>query len=354
MSATQAGDVDIAAKVERTAPVTIKGTVNPFAREITLDLAGSAHDVDLPPLSPYAVKYAGYGITKGKLSFDVRYRIRDRKLVADNKLVVDQLTFGERVDSPTATRLPVQLAVALLKDANGVIDIELPISGSLDDPQFSVMGLIGKVIVNLLEKAVTAPFALLGAAFGGGGEEMSYVVFAPGKSMPAAAGEAKLDKLGKGLGARPALKVDIAGHVDAAADAQALIHDRVERSIRAQKIKALVAAGTPPASAEAVVVDAAERLRYLTAAYKEAPIKERPRNFFGILKDVSPADMESMLVAHSGVDDDALRGLAQRRAQSVKEALVKRGVAAERLFIVAAAAKPAKGAPDARVDLALK
>jgi uncharacterized protein involved in outer membrane biogenesis len=353
MSATQAGNVDISAKVERTAPVEIKGTVNPFARDITLDLAGKARDVDLPPLSPYAAKYAGYGITRGKLSFDVHYRIKDRKLVADNKLVLDQLTFGERVDSPTATKLPVQLAVALLKDANGVIDIEVPISGSLDDPQFSVGGLIVKVIVNLLQKAVTAPFALLGAAFGGGGEEMSYVAFDPGRGVPVAAADAKLDTLGKALTARPSLKVDIAGHSDTAADTEALRRGAVERAIRAEKLKALAAAGTPPGGGR-VEVSADERLRYLTAAYKDAPIKERPRNFFGILKDVPAADMEAMLYAHATAGDDALRELAQRRAQAVKEALVKRGVAPERLFIVTATAKSAKDAPAARVDLALK
>src|SRR4029079_6911446 len=120
-----------------------------------------ARDVDLPPLTPYSVKYAGYGIEKGKLTFDVHYKIEDRKLTATNRLVLDQLTFNrERIDSPTATKLPVLLAVSLLQDRNGVIDINLPVAGSLDDPQFSVGGLIIRVIVNLLTKAVTAPFAL--------------------------------------------------------------------------------------------------------------------------------------------------------------------------------------------------
>lgn len=356
MSADHAGTVEVAAKVETTAPVEISGTINPFAPDLTLDLSGKARDVDLPPLSPYSIKYAGYGITKGKLSFDVHYKLQDRKLSADNKLVLDQLTFGERVDSPTATRLPVQLAVALLKDANGVIDVDLPISGSLDDPQFSVGGLIVRVIVNLLRKAVTAPFALLSAAFGGGGgEEMSFVAFEPGKSTLAPTADGKLDKLGKGLTARPTLKVDVAGRNDVAADTEALRRSAVESAIRAQKVKALVDAGTPPADAGAVVVKAEERERYLKAAYKEAPIKERPRNFFGFLKDVPPAEMEAMLYAHASASPDALRELAQRRAQVVKQALVKRGVAAERVFVVTSApANTAKDAPAARVDLALK
>jgi hypothetical protein len=355
MSATQAGTVDIAAKVARTAPVTVKGTLNPFARELSLDLAGTARDVDLPPLTPYSIKYAGYGITKGTLSFDVHYKIDNRKLSADNKLKVDQLTFGEHVDSPTATKLPVLLAVALLKDVNGVIDIDLPIAGSLDDPQFSVGGLIVRVIVNLLTKAVTAPFALLGAAFGGGGEELSYIAFDPGTpALPPAAAD-KIDKLGKALAGRPSLKLDITGRSDATADTETMRHASVAHAIRAQKVKALVDAGTPPADAAAVVVAPDERERYLLAAYKEAPIKERPRNFFGMLKDVPPADMEAMLYAHASAGPDALRMLAQERAQAVKQALVAKGVAGERLFVVAdTKAKDVKGAPPTRADLALK
>ena len=146
----------------------MSGRVQPFAKELSLDITAKARDVDLPPLSPYSIKYAGYGIEKGKLTFDVHYRIENRKLAAENRLVLDQLTFNrERVDSPTATKLPVLLAVSLLTDRSGVIDIRLPISGSLDDPQFSVWGLVVQVIVNLIAKAATAPFALLSAAFGG-------------------------------------------------------------------------------------------------------------------------------------------------------------------------------------------
>ena len=125
------------------------------------------------------------GIEKGKLSFDVHYRIEGGKRRRQRARCRDQLTFGARVDSPTATKLPVLLAVALLKDRHGVIDIELPISGSLDDPEFSMGGLIIRVIVNLITKVVTAPFALLGALAGGGGEQLAYVEFAPGRARSA-------------------------------------------------------------------------------------------------------------------------------------------------------------------------
>ncbi len=155
------------------APLLIGGRINPLARDLTLDIKASVHDMELAPLSPYSGKYVGYRIERGKLSFDVAYQLQDRQLQAQNRLVLDQLTFGDKVDSPSATSLPVLLAVALLKDRHGVIDIDLPIGGSLDDPQFSVGGVIVKVLVNLITKAVTAPFALLGRLFGGGTEEMS-------------------------------------------------------------------------------------------------------------------------------------------------------------------------------------
>src|SRR6266576_3796265 len=171
LSAAQAGLVELGARVEHTAPVDVRGTVNPFARDLTLDLTATAKDVDLPPLTPYSAKYAGYGIQKGKLSLEVHYQIENRKLVASNKLVLDQLTFGERVESPTATKLPVLLAVSLLKDRSGVIHLDLPIEGTLDDPKFSVWGIIVQIVVNLVTKAATAPFALLGSLVSGGGGE---------------------------------------------------------------------------------------------------------------------------------------------------------------------------------------
>lgn len=357
MSRTTTGDVDIVARLERLAPVEIRGRLNPFARDLVLDLTGKARDIELSPLSPYAVKYAGYGIEKGKLAFDVHYAIEGRKLAASNRVVLDQLTFGERVESPTATKLPVLLAVALLKDARGVIDINLPIEGSLDDPKFSVGGLIVQVIVNLLTKAITAPFALISAALGGGAE-MAWLEFDPGSAALNAAAEAKAGTLAKALVDRPGLKVEITGRADAASDAAGLRRAAVERAIRVQKAKATAAGGDGQVSAEDVVVAADERNRYLTAAYREAPIADRPRNFIGMLKEVPPAEMEAMLERHAGADAEALRELAQRRAQAVKDWMAGTGgIAAERLFLVAPRADGdarKDGAGPRRVDFALK
>jgi hypothetical protein len=363
MSAEQAGDVAIAANIDRTAPVEVTGRIHPFAQELSLDVTAKARDIDLPPLTTYAVKFAGYGIEKGKLTFDVHYRVDNRKLSAENQLVLDQLTFGDHVDSPTATKLPVKLAVALLRDSRGVINIHLPIAGSLDDPEFSVGGLIIQVIINLIGKAATAPFALLAAAFGGG-QELSTLTFAAGSAAIGADAQRSVDTLAKALSDRPAIKLDVGGHADPDADREALRRAAVDNAMRREKMKWLAAAGNAPASVADVSIDAAERERWLTAAYREAPLPERPRNVIGMLKDVPPAEMEAMLYANAKVDDEALKLLANARAEAVKEALAAKGVAGDRMFLLAprlgsgASTASASGAPApktaARVDFVLR
>jgi uncharacterized protein involved in outer membrane biogenesis len=356
MTPEKAGDVELRGRIDEAAPVEILGSVNPLAADLFLDLKASARDIELPALSPYAVKYAGYGIERGKLSMNVKYHIENRKLTAENNIYLDQLTLGERVESPTATSLPVTLAVALLKDRNGVIDINLPISGSLDDPQFSLGGIIVKVIVNLIVKAVTAPFALIGALFGGG-EELSYLEFAPGLAKPGAGEEGKLRNLAKALNERPGLRLDIAGRVDPAADREGLKRAAIERKVRVQKFNDLRRQDEAPASADAVTVEPGEYEKYLKRAYGEEKFP-KPRNVIGLAKDLPVAEMESLMLANTQVSEDDLRLLANARAQAAKEWLVGEGkVAADRVFIVApkltAEGIGDKGKPT-RADFALK
>jgi hypothetical protein len=373
MTSEQAGDIAFSARVERTAPVEVQGRIQPFAKELSLDVTAKARDVDLPPLTPYSVKYAGYGIEKGKLTFDVHYRIENRRLTAENQLVLDQLTFNrERVDSPTATKLPVLLAVSLLKDSRGVINLKLPISGTLDDPKFSVWGVIVQIFVNLIGKAATAPFALLASAFGGQGEELSTVPFAPGSAALGEVAGKRVATLSKALADRPALRLDIGGRADPGADRAAMTRNAVDDAMKRAKLKSLASSGSAPPSVADVSIASDERARWLAAAYKDAPIQERPRNFVGMLKDLPPAEMEAMLVAHAKVDDDALRLLANARAQAVKDAMVAAGIAGERLFLMApklgadgaatasalappeGSGTPGETATPARVDLALR
>src|SRR6185295_12672352 len=223
--------------VGRNAPIEVNGKVNPFARDLFFDIKAEARNIDLPPLSTYAVKYAGYGIEKGSLSFKVSYLLEKRQLKASNNIYLDQLTFGPPVESPTATKLPVTMAIALLKDRNGVIDIDLPISGTLDDPQFSIGGIILKALGNLITRIVTAPFTFLANLIGGGGPELGYVEFAAGRASLSSASESRLQSLAKALDQRPALKLEVTGRVDPATDRDGLKQVALERLIKAQKLK---------------------------------------------------------------------------------------------------------------------
>ncbi len=223
MAPDKASEIALHAKAERSAEIEVHGRASPLAPTLFLDIEGMAKGIELPPMSTYSVKYVGHKIEQGKLSLNVKYRVEKGKLAAENNIILDQLTFGEKVDSPDATTLPVQAAVGILKDRNGVINVKVPISGSLDDPNFSITQAVTQAFGNLITKAVTAPFSVLGAVVGGG-EELSYVEFAPGSATLDADGIAKLETLTKLLNERPNLRLDIVGRVDPAADRVAVEH----------------------------------------------------------------------------------------------------------------------------------
>ncbi len=200
--------VDLKGKVYDLAPVEIKGKFTPDFSN--LDIAMHFDGMPLPYVSPYSAEFAGHKIEKGKLSLDLQYKVVNRKLTAENKLVIDQLTLGEPVESPNAVSLPLGLAIALLKDANGVINIDLPLSGSLDDPEFSIWGLVGDALLNLLTKIVSSPFQAL-ASLAGSDMDFSTVEFVPGSAELNEQQKQKLDKLAKALSERPNLKLEVKG-----------------------------------------------------------------------------------------------------------------------------------------------
>ena len=175
-------------------------------------------NVEMTKLTPYSGKFAGRRITSGKLSTDLKYRIQNQKLIGDNQIIVDNLTLGEHVDSPNAVNLPLDLAIALLKDSSGRIDIGLPVSGDLNDPQFSYGQLIWKALVNLLTNIVTSPFRALGSLLGGSGEQLDTIVFDPGKSELLPPEKEKLVKIADMLRSRPQLKLGIQGRFSPDAD----------------------------------------------------------------------------------------------------------------------------------------
>jgi uncharacterized protein involved in outer membrane biogenesis len=345
-------DLELRGRAEGTATIEILGKLNPLAQPLALDITGKMRDLELPPLSPYSVKYAGHGIERGKLSMDVSYQVQpDGQLVANNKLVLNQLTFGDPVEG-APTSLPVRLAVALLADRNGVIDINLPISGSLNDPEFRLGPVIFRVIVNLIAKAVTAPFALLASALGGGGEEMGTVHFAPGSAGLGDEARANLDKVVQAMKDRPALTLTVAGTASLEAEREGYKRERLGALLLAEKRRAAVVAGQP---AEAVAaVTEAERPTLLKAVYRRAQIA-KPRNLLGLAKDLPPAEMEALLLASLPATEQHMRELALARAVAVRDYLGSRELPADRLFLGAAKAEPAdaKWVPHAELMLSM-
>nr|WP_242508675.1 DUF748 domain-containing protein [Rhodocyclus purpureus] len=352
-------DLDLRGSYDRVAPLTIKARLNPLAKDIFLDLDAEVKGVELTSFSPYSGKYAGYEIDKGKLSLAVKYHIEKRLLTAENRLFLDQLTFGDPVESPSATKLPVTLAVALLKNRRGEIDLNLPISGSLDDPEFSIGGLVIKVILNLFAKVLTSPFALLGSLFGG--EELSNVDFAYGVATLDAAAQKRLDNLAAALNDRPALQLEITGSVAVERDREGLKLALIERKMRRLKRDDLVNKGVESGSLEQIEITAAERTALLERVYRAEKFP-KPRNMIGLLKSLPPEEMEKLIVTNTVISDDDLHELGDRRAERVRDYLVeKAGAPAERIFLLQPKLIQEEGASDAaaaaranRVDFSLR
>ncbi|HSV78985.1 MAG TPA: DUF748 domain-containing protein [Ramlibacter sp.] len=201
----------------------VRGELLPFAASDNTDVNVVFRNVDLAPVSPYSMKFAGYRIAGGKMSLDLQYKVRGRKLQGENRIVMDQLTLGERVDSPDALKLPLQLAIAILKDNEGRIDLGLPVSGDLDDPQFSYGAIVWKALGNLLTRVVSAPFRALGSALGlAGGEQLEGISFDPGSAHLLPPEREKLRQVAQLLARRSQLKLQVPGHFSEAADGAAL------------------------------------------------------------------------------------------------------------------------------------
>lgn len=346
-------DMDLRGSYAGSAPVEIVAKLNPLASKPYLDLKAAVTGVDLVGFSPYSGKYAGYNIEKGKLSLNVAYKLENNQLTADNRLFIDQFTFGDSVESPDATKLPVNLAISLLKNNRGEIDLNLPISGSLDDPQFSIGGLIIKVIANLFVKAVTAPFALLGSMLGSG-EELSTVEFATGRTNISDAAGKKLNVLAKALTERAALKLEITGRADPEADREGVKHVAIERAMKAEKLKDMLKKGSEGNSLDSIEIAPEEYKTYLTRAYKEAKFA-KPRNMIGFQKELPVEEMEKLMLTNVRASDDDILQLARQRAENVQGWLIEQGkVGPERLFLLPPKVERDEKAKASRVDFSLR
>ncbi len=350
------GDVELRGTYDRSAPLEIVGKINPLREDLFVDLKVSFKDMDLSPVTPYSGKYIGYVIDKGKFSFDVQYLIENRKLDSKNSIFIDQLTLGDKVESPDATQLPVKLAVALLKDRRGQIKLDIPVTGSLDDPEFSVWGVIIKVIMNLLSKAATAPFALLGSLFGGG-EELGYIEFDYGRDALTEANMKKIDTLANALQDKSSLRLDITGYVDVERDREGLKQYLVQKKVKTQKLKDLLKKSSESIAVDDVKIEPQEYEKYLRLAYKAEKFP-KPRTVIGLEKTIPVEEMEKLMLTNTEVKNEDLRLLAAQRSARVKDAILKTGqVEAGRLFVT----EPKSLSPEkneklkgSRVDFALK
>jgi hypothetical protein len=299
--------VTLAGRWNSASPVLIAGKVNPLRGDLFLDVAAKGEDIDLTKLTAYSERYAGYGITAGRLTLDVKYHVENGKLEGRNRILVDQLAFGDKVESPEATKLPVLFAVNLLKDKNGRINLVLPISGSLEDPKFELGAIVAQMFSGPLKQAETAPFSLI-AAGAGGGEDLAFVEFEPGVATLTPAAEKKLGILVKALQDRPGLKIEIRSSADAAKDLEALKAAALERKLAA------------------------------------AP------------KDLSKEARKKLASEPIEVGQDQLNALSAKRTELVKTYLVSGGLAAERVLVATGPTRSTEGskAQLSRVVFALR
>ncbi len=322
--------VDLKGVVSPSGEVSIRGQMNPLASDLSLDMALQFRQLELSALTPYAARFAGYRIDRGKLDLDLNYQIQKRQLKAENKVVLRQLRLGEKVDSPEAIGIPLKLAVAILRDVDDNIDIDLPLSGSLDNPEFSIGPIIWQAFVNLLQRAITAPFSVLGNLLGGDGGSLGEVPFAVGSSELSPAARDNLGKLEKVLTARPALQLEVRGLSDAKADRTALQRQKVEAAI-AQRLQ-----GRKDTRIEALeyLLRQAQN-RSAVNALRELSQVPAPSGKMELNEAGYEARLIDALAGLQPVTDNALNALAQQRGQVIVTALLdSKAIPAERVFLL--------------------
>lgn len=364
-------EVKITGKLNQNAGLDISGQMNPLKEKLYADLKVDFNGIDLSPTSPYTGKFIGYKTDKGKLTLNLHYVVDDREIEAKNHIFLDQFTLGETVDSPDAVNLPINLAIALLKNRSGEISLDIPVKGDLNDPEFSVGGVVFKILFNLIAKAATSPFALLGALIPGG-EDLHALSFRPGLAELTEEARATLSKMAGVLYERPSLRMDIIGKVDPKEDREALTQMRFDQLLKVQKMKDLDIKDN--ALPESIEMDDAEYPHYLAKAFEVLMLKEieadKETGFFETIKkkrllkkQVSlvqsgtnkPSDEQQSLAAmmkeklrgQIQVSDGDLRLLAIERMNQTLDFLVENGpVESERLFIIEPQIPPADSTGD--------
>jgi hypothetical protein len=326
----------VRAKVDGASPVTVTGTVNPLQAIAYTDLAIAAQGIDLTPLDPYAGKHLGYGLQKGKLDLDLAYKVEERAIHAGNVIRVDQLTLGEATHSPDATALPVRLALALLRDRDGLILLDVPVEGRTDDPEFRLGRVIWRAVLNVLAKVATSPFKALAALAGGGDEDISLVEFAPGSAQLDEQAKKRVDLLARSLAQRPGVSLELEPTVDAKADLLALRRAELERRLRRAKAATL---RSPPAedAIDALEILPEERPRLVmalhAAAFPQPTAPEKPTPG-AAAPPPTPTEQEARLVEAMTLKPEDVPSLLAARQGAARDALVAAGLEPARLFTV--------------------
>ncbi|MGR9073190.1 MAG: DUF748 domain-containing protein [Gammaproteobacteria bacterium] len=339
-------------KIEK-APVTIYGKVNPFNTE--MDMIMKFDNIDLKAFSPYSGKFAGYKIEKGKLSLDLNYRIVDKKLQAENNVILNQFTLGEKVDSPDAVSLPLSLAVALLKDRNGVINLDLPLIGDLEDPQFQIRSIIGKALLNLITKVVSSPFTLLGRLVGGG-ESMNVIEFGAGDSVLDQAAGQKLAQIAVALQKRPNLNLEITGKATRQQDWPVFAEELLTDRLKTMKTEQFWTFESDP---EKIVLNEETYNSLLRKAYlKDFENGRGGADVFGkdeLESTENLAKAKQQLLERIEPDEDRLRQLAGQRAAAIRDYLVEYGgLPLKRIYIVSEKLEESSEGAAVPVELSLK
>ncbi len=363
--------VELDGKVDDYGSARVRGSIQPFRATEFTDLKLTFRNLEMTQMTPYSGKFAGRKIDSGKLSVDLEYKIKNRQLAGENKFIVNKLRLGERVDSPDAMKLPLDLAIALLEDSKGIIDLDLPVSGSLDDPQFSYGKIIWKAVVNVLTKLVTAPFRALGNLLGMSSEKLESVDFDPGSSALLPPEQEKLKAVADALTKRPALTLALTPGYDPEVDRRAL-QERVLRRETAAAAGIKLAAGEAPGPVDVnhykiqtwLEDRYAERVgkaeyQTLRASFKdkdagaaarvlESEMVERLARRFKT-RDEGPAsafhaELLERLTRQTKIDDAELIRLAEARGQAMRDTLVKLGLDAGRVSVSTPAQQTAKGA----------
>jgi hypothetical protein len=306
----------------------IEGEINAWAFTEQTDISMTFRNLEMARLTPYTVQFAGYAIEAGRLDLDLDYALTDRQLQGANSIVIRELTLGEKVDHPDAGSLPLGLAVALLKDSEGVIDIDLPVSGDLDDPEFKIGGVVMKAIGNMITKLVTAPFRLLGNLVGIDSEDFGTLEFLPGRSNVSPPDREKLVKLAEAMQQRPELMLEVSGVYASGPDSQALQVQMAEAALEAREAELpeigdeLSTSRTRRALESLYLENNSADLLAAIQAENSVPESEEEGAEFVLDEPVYLNQLQDWLVEQQSVSESELLDLANARSAAVMEVLL--------------------------------